>query len=150
MSTNHDVSKLDDLIVTTIDSARGYEHSAEHADAGRYVQFFTEMTAERRQVVDALSQRSRAQGGTPADYGSAAATIHRRWEDLRRVLGGGDKALLAEIERGEDYLKEEFDRVLKDDRMSPESLTVVEQCYQSVLRGHDRARALRDQFQAAD
>ncbi|UYY58756.1 PA2169 family four-helix-bundle protein [Sphingomonas sp. S2-65] len=150
MTTNHDVSKLDDLIVTTIDSVRGYEHSAEHADAGRYAQFFADMAAERRQVVEALSARSRAEGGTPADYGSAAATIHRRWEDLRRVLGGGDKALLAEIERGEDYLKEEFDRVRKDDRMSPESLNVVEQCYQSVLRGHDRARALRDQFQAAD
>ncbi|MBB5708927.1 PA2169 family four-helix-bundle protein [Sphingomonas xinjiangensis] len=77
MSTDHDVSKLDDLIVTTIDSVRGYEHAAEHADAGRYAQFFTEMAAERREAVDALSARSRAQGGTPADYGSAAATIHR-------------------------------------------------------------------------
>jgi uncharacterized protein (TIGR02284 family) len=150
MSTNHDVSKLDDLIVTTIDSVRGYEQAAEHADAGRYATFFAEMASERLSVIEALSAESRRLGGTPAEYGSAAATIHRRWEDLRRVLGGGDKALLAEIERGEDYLKEEFGRVVNDDRMSPEPLAVVRQCCQSVLKGHDTARALRDQMQAAD
>lgn len=50
------------------------------------------------------------------------------------MLGRGDKALLSEIERGEDYFKEEFGCVLKDDWMSVESMTVVERCYQSVLR----------------
>ena len=150
MSSNHDISKLDDLIDTTIDSVRGYEQAAEHADAGRYATFFAEMASERLSVIEALSAESRRLGGTPAEYGSAAATIHRRWEDLRRVLGGGDKALLAEIERGEDYLKEEFRRVVDDSRMSPEPLAVVRQCYQSVLKGHDTARALHDQLQVAD
>jgi uncharacterized protein (TIGR02284 family) len=150
MSTNHDVSKLDDLIVTTIDSIRGYEQAAEHADAGRYASFFAEMASERLGVVEALSNASRDLGGTPADYGSTAATVHRRWEDLRRVLGGGDDAILKEVERGEDYLKEEFDRVLNDDRMTGRTQAVVRDCYQSVQRGHDQARALRDQLAAAD
>ena len=86
MSTMHDVSKLDDLIITTIDSIKGYEHSADHADAHRYAGFFRAMAGERRGVVEALQAQSRALGGTPADYGSAAATIHRRWEDLRHAL----------------------------------------------------------------
>jgi uncharacterized protein (TIGR02284 family) len=149
MSVNHDVSKLDDLIVTTIDSIRGYEQAAEHADAGRYATFFAEMASERLGVVEALSARSRALGGTPADYGSTAATLHRRWEDLRRVLGGGDKAILSEIERGEDYLKEEFDRVLDEERMSAEAMATVRECYASVQAGHDRARALRDELAVA-
>lgn len=150
MSDNHDISKLDDLIVTTIDSIRGYEHSAKHADAGRYRQFFADMADERRRVVDALSEKSRELGGTPAEYGSTAATVHRRVEDFRRVLGGGDEAILSEIERGEDYLKEEFDRVLADERMTPGAIGVVKTCYQSVLKGHDRTRELRDALQAAD
>ncbi|TGX52345.1 PA2169 family four-helix-bundle protein [Sphingomonas gei] len=149
MSTNHDVSKLDDLIVTTIDSIRGYEHSAEHAEAGRYAAFFREMAADRTRVVEALSAKSRELGGTPAEHGSAAATLHRRWEDLRHLLGGGDEAILSEIERGEDYLKEEFDRVLKDHRMSEGAEGVVQQCYESVRRGHDRARELRDALHGA-
>ncbi len=150
MSTNHDVSKLDDLIVTTIDSVRGYEHSANHADAGRFQKFFADMADERRRVVEALSEKSRELGGTPAEYGSTAATIHRRVEDLLRVLGGGDEAILREIERGEDYLKEEFDRVLADDRMSAGALGVVRACYQSVLKGHDSSKRLRDALAAAE
>ncbi len=148
MTTNHDVSKIDDLIVTTIDSVRGYEHSAKHADAGRFVQFFEDMADERRRVIDALSAKSRELGGTPAEYGSTAATIHRRVEDFRRVLGGGDTAILSEIERGEDYLKEEFDRVLEDGRMSPGAIGVVRECYTSVLKGHDTAKKLRDLLKA--
>jgi uncharacterized protein (TIGR02284 family) len=150
VSDNHDISKLDDLIVTTIDSIRGYEHSAEHAKSSRYAGFFADMAAERHRVVEALSAKSRELGGTPAEYGSTAATIHRRVEDFRRVLGGGDEAILSEIERGEDYLKEEFDRVLADERMSPGALGVVRTCYESVVRGHDRTRQFRDALQAAD
>jgi len=149
MSDNHDVSKLDDLIVTTIDSIRGYEHSADHADAARYAEFFRETAAERQQVVASLSAQSRALGGTPAEYGSTAATIHRRWEDLRLAFGGGDAALVKEVERGEDYLKEEFDRVLKDERMSPAVLATVREAYDSVLRGHDRASQLKHALEAA-
>ena len=40
MSEMHDTSKLDDLIVTLIDSVKGYEHSAEKAEAARYRDFF--------------------------------------------------------------------------------------------------------------
>jgi uncharacterized protein (TIGR02284 family) len=149
MSTNTDISKLDDLIVTTIDSIKGYEHSAKHAESSRFTGFFTEMAAERRQVVDALSARSRELGGTPADYGSAAATIHRRVEDLRLALGGGDHAILSEIERGEDYLKEEFNRAVSDEHVSPETQSAIRAAQASVLRGHDRAKALKDQLAAS-
>jgi uncharacterized protein (TIGR02284 family) len=148
MSIYHDVSKLDDLIVTTIDSIRGYDQAADHAQAGRFEAFFREMADDRRRVIEALTARSLEMGGTPAHYGSVAATLHRRWEDLRRALGGGDGAVLAEIERGEDYLKEEFERVLHDTRMSPGSLGVVQQCHRSVLRGHDGAKSLRDALHA--
>ena len=150
MTTNHDVSKLDDLIITTIDSIKGYEHSAEHADARRYAGFFRAMAGERRGVVELLQAQSVKLGGTPADYGSTAATIHRRWEDLRHVLGGGDAALVKEVERGEDYLKEEYERAIADERTSPETMAVMREAYESVLRGHDRASHLKHELETAD
>ena len=150
MSDNHDVSKLDDLIVTLIDSVKGYEHSADKAEAARYKDFFTTMAADRRAAVTALQAASRAEGGSPADYGSTAATLHRRIEDLRLAFGGGDKAIVKEVERGEDYLKEEFDRVLADERMSPAALAAVRDAYASVRRGHDQASALKHALEAAD
>ncbi|HEX8302175.1 PA2169 family four-helix-bundle protein [Sphingomonas sp.] len=150
MSDNTDIAKLDDLIVTTIDSIKGYEHSAEHAESDRYTEFFTSMAAERREVVEALSARSRELGGTPADYGSTAAAIHRRIEDLRSALGGGDKAIISEVERGEDYLKEEFERAIADEHISSGTNSVIRICFDSVQRGHDRARQLKEALAAAD
>jgi uncharacterized protein (TIGR02284 family) len=149
MSSTHDTSKLDDLIVTLIDSVKGFEHSAEKAEAGRYRSFFADMARERREAVAMLQAASRAEGGTPAGYGSAAATLHRRVEDLRVALGGGDAAIVKEVERGEDYLKEEFDRVLADERMSPAALAAVREAYESVRRGHDKASALKHALEKA-
>ena len=150
MSDNHDLSKLDDLIITLIDSVKGYEHSAEKAEAARYQGFFQEMAQDRRTAVARLQEASRAEGGTPADYGSAAGTVHRRFEDLRLALGGGDETIIKEVERGEDYLKEEFERVLNDERMSPAAMAAVRQAYESVRRGHDEASGLKHRLEAAD
>lgn len=149
MSETHDNAKLDDLIVTLIDSVKGFEHSADKAEAARYRDFFLDMAGERRDAVTALQAASRAEGGSPADYGSAAATLHRRIEDLRVALGGGDAAIVREVERGEDYLKEEFERVLADDRMSPAAMAAVREAYGSVRRGHDKASALKQQLESA-
>jgi uncharacterized protein (TIGR02284 family) len=149
MSETHDNSKLDDLIVTLIDSVKGFEHSAGKAEAARYRDFFVDMARERREAVTLLQAASRAEGGTPADYGSAAATLHRRFEDLRVALGGGDTAIVREVERGEDYLKEEFERVLADERMSPAAMAAVREAYGSVRRGHDKASALKRELETA-
>ena len=145
----HDTAKLDDLIVTLIDSVKGYEHSAEKTDSPRYRDFFTEMARDRRVAVTMLQAASQAEGGTPADYGSAAATLHRRFEDLRVALGGGDEAVIKEVEHGENYLKEEFDRVLADEGMSDATIAAVREAYESVLRGHDRATAFKHELQGA-
>ncbi len=146
MSTNHVLSKLDDLITTLIDSVKGYEHSAEKAEAPRFQQLFRDLAAERREAVAMLQARSQALGGKPNDFGSAAATLHRRVEDLRLAFGGGDKAIIAEVERGEDYLKEEFDRVIKDEAMDAESQAVVRRAHESVLNGHAVISALKHQL----
>jgi uncharacterized protein (TIGR02284 family) len=150
MSTNHDVSKLDDLITTTLDSVKGFEHSLEASPDSRYATFFRDMASERREVVARLQAHSRSLGGTPTEQSSVAGTLHRRWEDLRAALGGGDAAVIREVERGEDYLKEEYDRALADQRMSPETLDLIRACYQSVRRGHDQASAFKHALEAAD
>jgi len=150
MSNTTDIAKLDDLIVTTIDSIRGYEYSSEHADAGRFATFFAEMAQDRLEMLDRLQQASRANGGTPAEYGSLAGTVHRRIEAFRRVLGGGDEAMISEIERGEDYLKEEFERAMEDDHVSAETRSLIESCYRSVRAGHDRVSEIKHMLEAAD
>lgn len=149
MSDNTDISKLDDLIVTTIDSIKGYEQAAEHAVDPLHATLFRSLLGERREVVATLQDHSRSLGGTPSDFGSAAGTLHRRFEDLRRVLGGGDTAIVKEIERGEDYLKEEFERAMHDTAVSPATQAIIDRCFNAVKSGHDQISQLKHKLAAA-
>ncbi|WP_129790923.1 PA2169 family four-helix-bundle protein [Sphingosinicella sp. CPCC 101087] len=147
---DHDIQVLNSLITTTIDSANGFERSAEDADARQFVDMFREFAQERRQVVGRLQERVRTLGGTPNDDGSLKADLHRRWVDLRDAISrGGDKEVISEVERGEDYLKEKYDTALADSELSPETLAVIREAYQSVRAGHDRASALKHSLQGA-
>ncbi len=151
MANDHDIAVLNSLITTTIDSADGFERSAEDADVQRFADMFREFAQERRQVVGRLQVRVRTLGGTPNDDGSLAAAAHRRFVDLRdAITRGGDREIIEEVERGEDYLKGKYDAALADTDISPETMAAIREAYQSVRAGHDRASALKHSMQAAD
>jgi uncharacterized protein (TIGR02284 family) len=59
-------------------------------------------------------------------------------------------AIVKAIERGEDYLKEEFERVLADEHVAPAALAAVRETYASVRRGRDRVSALKHELEKAD
>ncbi len=150
MGHDHDITVLNSLITTTIDSANGFERSAEDADVPQFVEMFREFAQERRQVVGRLQEFVRQRGGTPTDDGSLKADLHRRWVDLRDAISrGGDQEIIEEVERGEDYLKSKYDAALEDRELSPEALAIIREAYQSVRAGHDRAAALKHGMQGA-
>jgi uncharacterized protein (TIGR02284 family) len=149
-SNEHDIKVVNSLITTTIDSANGFERSAEDADVPQFVEMFRSFAGERRQVVGTLQQHVRKLGGEPNDDGSLKADLHRRFVDLRDAISkGGDKEIIEEVERGEDYLKAKYDAALADTQLSPDTLAVIREAYQSVRAGHDRASALKHGMQSA-
>jgi uncharacterized protein (TIGR02284 family) len=143
---NHsdEISTLNTLIATTIDSVTGYENSAKDIENQRFAQIFRERANERQKVVEQLRSEVRRLGGNPEDDGSFMGKTHQRFEDLKAVITGQDeKSIINEVERGEDYLKEKFETALNSDTLSGESRSVVEQCYQSVRQGHDQMSQLK-------
>ncbi|PSJ38124.1 PA2169 family four-helix-bundle protein [Allosphingosinicella deserti] len=150
LNSDHDVTVLNTLITTTIDSANGFERSAEDSESGTFATMFREFGSERREAVGALQERVRALGGTPNDDGSLKADVHRRFVDLKTAFtGGSDKAVIEEVERGEDYIKDKYETALQDEQLSTETRAVIERAYQSVRRGHDRASQLKHSMQGA-
>jgi uncharacterized protein (TIGR02284 family) len=143
---NHsdEISTLNTLIATTIDSVTGYQNSAEDIENGRFAEIFRERANERQRVVSELQNEVRRLGGEPEDGGSFMGKTHQRFEDLKAAItGGDDQAIINEVERGEDYLKEKFETALNAGTLSGESRSVVETCYQSVRSGHDQMRQLK-------
>jgi uncharacterized protein (TIGR02284 family) len=152
MGSDHDTKVLNSLITTTIDSALGFERSAEDAKAGTFVTMFRDFSAERRRVVIELQRVVSLLGGTPNDDGSLKADLHRRWVDLRAALSGdgGDRAVIMEVERGEDYLKGKYDEALADTELSETAREAIRTAYQSVRAGHDTASALKHRLESAE
>ena len=144
MSTDSSISTLNSLIKTTLDSMKGYKDAADDAQSTQFATLFADFARERSQVATSLQSEVRRLGGTPEDDSSFLAAAHRTFMDMKRLFTDrDDKAVIQEVERGEDYIKGKFEAALNDTDLDPASKAVVEQAYQSVRAGHDRASALK-------
>jgi len=141
---NETISTLNTLIATTIDSVTGYEDSAKNIDNERFREIFRSRADERQQVVEELRSEVRRLGGDPEESGSFLGKAHQRFEDLKAAVTGRDEqAVINEVERGEDYLKEKWQAALQSGNLNGESHDIVESCYRSVKSGHDQISQLK-------
>ena len=144
MDNNDQISTLNSLIETTVDSITGYEDSAQNIDNERLREIFRQRANERQQVVTDLREEVRRLGGEPEDSGSFLGKAHQRFEDLKAAITGRDeKAIINEVERGEDYIKAKFEKALESGNLGAEARQVVERAYQSVRSGHDQISQLK-------
>ena len=144
MDNQDQINALNSLIETTVDSITGYEDSAKNVDNERLRQIFRERADERQQVVEELRVEVRRLGGDPEESGSFLGKAHQRFEDLKAAITGRDeKAIINEVERGEDYIKDKFEAALVGDDLGSEAKQVVERAYQSIRAGHDQISQLK-------
>ncbi len=147
MQNNHDIKTLNSLIETTLDSADGYAEAAKDARSESLISLFRERSTERRQVASTLQQRVRLLGGEPEDDGTVLASAHRMFVNLRTSLTSNDnKAVVDEVERGEDHIKSKFEDAMKDKDVSPDTMSVITDVYASVRNGHDQMRDIKKAF----
>jgi uncharacterized protein (TIGR02284 family) len=141
---DHDIETLNELIKTTIDSVDGYRAAAKDAESSQFQSMFFDRANERETVSTELQQYVQRNGGTPTNSGSIAGGAHLVFMNLRdAVTGADDRAIIEEVERGEDHIKDKFERAITDHDVSAEARNLINQCYKSVLQGHDQMRNLK-------
>lgn len=93
---------LNTLIETCKDGERGLLHAAELVVDPELKTFFMNTAYRRaRFAIDLLPHAQRLGGASTAD-GTAAASLHRRWMDIRSAWSGhDDRAVVAEARRGD-------------------------------------------------
>ena len=139
--TSNDVTVLNSLIKTLNDSIQGYQESAKDIGNQRFATMFQERAQERQQVVTKLQAEVARLGGDPNDGGSLLGAAHHAFVNLKSAITGkDDEAILAEVQRGEEYLRDKFDTALAEGGISAASRSVVEQAAQSVRQGADQVR----------
>ena len=137
MDNQDQISTLNTLLETTIDSITGYEESAQNVDNERLRQIFRERADERQQVVSELREEVRRLGGDPEESGTFLGKAHQRFEDLKAALTGRDeKAIINEVERGEDYLK-----AISAARRARSSSAPISPCAQATTRSASSSTA---------
>lgn len=144
MDKSHDIDVTNTLIATTLDSMKGYREAAEDSEVSNHVAFFRAMAEDRSKVASDLQEHVRSLGGDARTESSTAGAVHRTWLDIKAAITGNDEeAVIREVERGEDYIKEKFEAAIGDDDLSPQTRGVLEKCMESIRRGHDRASAMK-------
>lgn len=147
--TSHDIRTLNSLIATTIDSVDGYRSSAEAIDSSRFDELFRQRANERTAVAEQLRAEVRRLGGNPEDDGTILAAGHRAFLNLKGAMTSrDDKAVINEVERGEDHIKHKFEAALADDSLSAETRGVIQTTYESVRAGHDQVSAIKHSLEA--
>ncbi len=139
-----DVPVLNTLIGTLLDSIEGYQKSAQEVENKRFADLFNERARERQQVLTKLQAAVVQAGGTPEDEATTLGALHRVFVNLKSVVTGhDDKAIVNEVERGEDYLKGKFETAMRNAELSPQAMAAVNQAWTSVKAGHDQMSQLK-------
>lgn len=138
------VKVLNSLIETTLDSAHGYEEAAQNAPDGQLRTMFAERSRRRMDLVRELQQEVRTFGGQPEDDQSLLGKAHNKFVDLKNALtGGSDKAVIDEVERGEDVIKAKFEAALNDSDLPAEARQTVSRAYESIRADHDEVSRIK-------
>lgn len=140
---NNDTAIINTLIATTLDSVKGYREASEDAQTTNSA-FFGKMADERSQVATELQAYVRSIGGDPEDDSTISGATHRGFMKLKEaIMGSDEKAVIDEVERGEDYIKSKFETALESDDLSPAARAETQKAYRSVREGHDRVSAMK-------
>jgi len=136
--------EIQDLIRLNIDSAEGFNASADLIEDKSLASQFRQYAAERAANAEELKATVAYNGEEPAQSGTASGTLHRWWLELKgKVTSGSTHQILSEAERGEDSIKQRYERALKECAGSAVSDTLARQ-YAGVKATHDRIRDLRN------
>ena len=144
MTSPKDFAAINELTKVTIDSVDGYRKAADEAENHSFQSIFYDRANERAKLVSHLQEFVRVRGEEPETDGSVGAGAHRMFMGLRdAIMGKDDDAIIAEVERGEDHLKEKYDEARARDDLSSEAQVLIAECYTSVKVGHDQMRDLK-------
>lgn len=142
---NEAVSTLNTLIETLKDGKNGFESAAADVKDLKVKATFQEFAQQRARLAGELQAEVQKLGGDPETSGSTVAAAHRGWMNLKSTLGGGEKSILNEAERGEDSAVKTYEKALAEN-LPAEVAGVVRRQYAQVKQAHDRVRDLRDSW----
>ena len=132
---------LKTVIQVLHDSHKGFTDIGEHLKDPQAKSFFLQEASTRHTFEKELK---RAVGANEDIGGTVAGPVHRAWGELKSKLGGGDHALLATAEQGEDAAKKAYEEALQSDKVSGTVRELLVRQQSHIRQAHDRVKMMRD------
>ena len=138
------IELLRELRCLNLDSAKGFEECAKLVSDSTLKSAFEEISHTRRKYAHVLGTQIEWNDETPSSDGSYLAALHRAWIGVKNAWTTDNKsAVLTEAERGEDAIRNAYEKAIGDTVGSPINDELVVQ-FNSVRTIHDRIRELQD------
>ncbi len=136
---------LNHLIESCKDGEHGFIHAAELVSDPGLKTLFSDLAGRRARAAEELLPHAQRFGGSAASDGTTAASVHRRWMDVRSNLSGhDDRTILKEAQRGDAITLAAYKTAL-DGLLPPSVRDLVERQFAEVRDTHDDlARSLTE------
>jgi len=133
-----DIPVLNHLIAVLIDARRLYERAAQIAHAPAAIAAIQRTRQERAIMLSDLQARVRSLGGRAQSEGSMLGAAHKAFLNVRAVFDHDLDAALAEVERGEHFLRDEIRKAMRRDDVSADTRAFLGVCLDDVVTGEHR------------
>lgn len=137
------IDTLNELIELNRDGQNGFQEAAGKIEDPQVKAFFLEQSLSRAKFIGELQSEVRSMGAEPENTGTIAGALHRSWMDLKSALGGGDHAILAATETGEDHAITQYTKALEETLPAPVR-DMAERQLLSAKQAHDKVKVMRD------
>lgn len=118
MNTEKTREYLKDIAELCIDGVQGYKDAAQKVDTPHLRTLFTTFAKEREGILNSINKELVSLGAPIVTEGrtdgTALGSIHKFWLDFKAALSSDNsESILEECKRGEKYILDKMDDVLK-------------------------------------
>jgi uncharacterized protein (TIGR02284 family) len=138
--------RANDVLQMLNDSIEGFSAAADRLDDPKYAHACRRYAAERESLAADLRPLIAANGRQPTTATEIRGSLARAWMTVRTALGGGDQAIIENIEAAEDHAVETYRDALASDDLDAETRAVLARQYPIVKASHDQFSAWKHQL----
>lgn len=139
--------RVNDVLRMLNDSVEGFSSAAVRLEDPKLAGACRNHAAERVNLAIELRQVVAAGGVMPTSATEIRGALARAWMTVRSALGGGDRAIIENIESAEDHAVAAYREALASDDLTHETRAVLSRQYPIVKASHDQFSAWKHQFE---
>ena len=143
------VDQLNHLIETCYDGENGYKKAAEDVDNTNLKTLFNNYAEQRYRFGHELKEHVRQLGGDPEKGTTVKSDLHRVWIDIKSAFtSGGEKAVLAECERGDNYAVDAYAKAVETD-LPLGAKQLVQRQHGEIVEARNKIESLKNAYEVA-